>query len=69
MAQGSIPLPGSKQIPYIEENLGAAKVKLTEEDLVKLRKLADETDKATPGGRYPAAMMSQLAADTPPLNA
>lgn len=69
VAQGAIPLPGSKQIPYIEENLGAAKVQLTPEDLVKLRKLADETDKGTPGDRYPAALMSHLSANTPPLNA
>jgi aryl-alcohol dehydrogenase-like predicted oxidoreductase len=34
-----IPIPGSKQIKYVDKNLGALNIKLSEEDLRAVRKL------------------------------
>lgn len=67
MAQGDdiIPIPGTKKIKYLEENMGALKVKLTEEDVAEVRKLVDGAE--VHGSRYPEAMMSLLFADTPAL--
>lgn len=38
MAQGddTIPIPGTKKIKYLEENLGALEAKLTEQDNVQI---------------------------------
>lgn len=72
LAQGNdiIPLPGSKQIKYCEENLGAAEVypKLTEEDLKSLRKLSDDAEAAMgQDARYGGGMMEICYIDTPPF--
>lgn len=40
-----IPIPGSKQIKYIEENLGALDLKLSDEEIKKIRELCDEVEK------------------------
>jgi aryl-alcohol dehydrogenase-like predicted oxidoreductase len=41
LAQGDqiVPIPGTKQIPYLEENIGAAEVKLSSEDLALLNSI------------------------------
>ncbi|KAL0930344.1 putative aldo/keto reductase [Colletotrichum truncatum] len=46
LAQGDdiIPIPGTKKIPYLEENLGALKVKLSEEEQREIRALVNEAD-------------------------
>lgn len=67
VAQGAIPIPGSKQIKYIDENLGAAKVKLTQADLDKIRELVNESEKNLTGDRYPPGFMEQVMVDTPPF--
>jgi aryl-alcohol dehydrogenase-like predicted oxidoreductase len=38
LAQGDmvVPIPGTKRIPYLEENVGAAGVTLSEDDLAEL---------------------------------
>jgi aryl-alcohol dehydrogenase-like predicted oxidoreductase len=38
LAQGPdvVPIPGTKRIPYLEENVGAAEVTLTADDLARL---------------------------------
>ena len=51
LAQGEdvVPIPGTKRVKYLEENVAAAQVSLTQEDL-------DELDRAVPaavGERYP----------------
>jgi aryl-alcohol dehydrogenase-like predicted oxidoreductase len=51
LAQGDdvVPIPGTKRVKYLEENVAAAQVSLTQEDL-------DELDRAVPaavGERYP----------------
>jgi aryl-alcohol dehydrogenase-like predicted oxidoreductase len=69
VAQGVIPIPGAKQLKYVEENLAAGKLKLSEDDLKKIRILADECDKNSKGDRYPSSYVGQLLADTPALDA
>ena len=67
MAQGEdiIPIPGTKKIKYLEENLGALRVELTEEEEREIRKVVDEAE--VHGERYPEGMMGRLFADTPEL--
>ena len=54
LAQGEdvIPIPGTKRVRYLEENMGALKVKLTESDLkeidARLGKLAVAGERYTP---------------------
>lgn len=72
LAQGKdiIPIPGSKQIKYCEENLGAAEVftKLTEEDLKVLRMLSDDAEEAMgKDDRYVGFLMDMCYVETPPL--
>ncbi|QRW16405.1 aldo/keto reductase family protein [Rhizoctonia solani] len=57
LAQGEdiIPIPGTKNIKYAEENLGALKVKLTPEDIKTIRQAITETELT--GDQYPAAYM------------
>jgi len=68
LAQGKdiIPIPGTKKIKYLKENLAAINVKLSNEEIAQVRKLAEDSDV---GGldRYPTAMMGTLFADTPKL--
>ncbi len=51
---------------YLEENLGAVKVKLTSEELLEVRVVAEKAN-AAQGARYPDILMPALLADTPPL--
>ncbi|KAJ7218139.1 Aldo/keto reductase [Mycena pura] len=66
LAQGDdiVPIPGTKKIKYLEENLGALKVKLTKADLALIREYIEKSD-ATKGDRYPAWGMGLAYADTP----
>ncbi|KAF7377379.1 Aldo/keto reductase [Mycena sanguinolenta] len=68
LAQGSdiIPIPGTKKIKYLEENVAAVKVNLSSEDVAAIRKLAVEAD-AQQGDRYPPGLAQVLFVDTPPL--
>ena len=68
LAQGTIPIPGAKQLKYVEENVVAGKLKLSEDDLKRIRILADESDKNSKGDRYPPGLIQQVLADTPPLD-
>jgi aryl-alcohol dehydrogenase-like predicted oxidoreductase len=51
-----VPIPGTKRVAYLEENVAAADVELTPEDL---QRIADALPEAS-GARYPEAMMSTL---------
>ena len=60
LAQGEdiVPIPGTKRLEYLEENLGALAVTLSRDDLARL-------DEAMPpgaakGGRYPDAQMKAV---------
>ncbi|KAK0486604.1 NADP-dependent oxidoreductase domain-containing protein [Armillaria novae-zelandiae] len=68
LAQGDdfVVIPGTKKIKYLEENLGAAKVKLNQEEITAIRKLAEESD--IPGERYAAAAMAAVLQGTPELS-
>jgi aryl-alcohol dehydrogenase-like predicted oxidoreductase len=57
IAQGEdiVTIPGTKRRSYLEENAGAAEVKLTPEDLLKIDEIAPRG--AAAGERYPAAYM------------
>jgi len=60
MSQGEyiFPIPGTKRIKYLEENVGAVKVKLTSEELKQLDAIAPKGIAA--GLRYPEQMMSSV---------
>ena len=57
LAQGEdiVTIPGTKRVPYLEENLGALKVVLSEEDLARLNRVASVGVAA--GARYPEHSM------------
>ncbi|KAF7313167.1 Aldo-ket-red domain-containing protein [Mycena kentingensis (nom. inval.)] len=71
LAQGDdiIPIPGTKKIKYLNENIAAKTVSLSAEDIAAVRALAVEADKAAEkaGPRYPPGMWEQMFVDTPPL--
>ena len=60
LAQGDdiIPIPGTKRRKYLEENVGALKVKLTPEDLRRIDEVAPHGIAA--GNRYPESMMAAV---------
>lgn len=67
LAQGEdiIPIPGTKKIKYLEENLGALEVQLSKEEEREVRELVERAE--VHGGRYPEPLMGHLFADTPAL--
>jgi aryl-alcohol dehydrogenase-like predicted oxidoreductase len=60
LAQGNdmIPIPGTKRLRYLEDNMGALAVKLTEEDLKETDARFQEI--AVAGERYTPEMMAML---------
>lgn len=67
LAQGDdfIPIPGTKSIKYVEENVGALSVKVTPEDDREIRRLV----KKTVGSRASQVMMAlDMLGDTPELS-
>jgi aryl-alcohol dehydrogenase-like predicted oxidoreductase len=60
LAQGDdiVPIPGTKRRNYLEENIAALKVKLTDHDLERLDELMPKG--AAAGNRYPAEMMNSV---------
>ncbi|MEO7802629.1 MAG: aldo/keto reductase [Ginsengibacter sp.] len=60
LAQGDFifPIPGTKRIKYLEENVGALTVNLSESDLEEIDAIAPKNIAA--GERYPEAMMKSL---------
>ena len=65
MAQGEdiIPIPGTKKIPYLDENMGALKVSISKEEDAEIRKAVESAQVV--GDRYPEWGMKMLLADTP----
>ncbi|WP_240417068.1 aldo/keto reductase [Paenibacillus periandrae] len=53
-----VPIPGTKKRIYLEENIGALKVKLTDQDLARITEFAPKGIAA--GERYAAASMKSL---------
>jgi aryl-alcohol dehydrogenase-like predicted oxidoreductase len=60
LAQGDdiVPIPGTKRITYLEQNVGAERVTLTKQELATIDELAPKG--AAAGSRYPEAAMSSL---------
>ncbi|KZO91926.1 Aldo keto reductase [Calocera viscosa TUFC12733] len=68
LAQGEdfIPIPGTKNIKYLEQNIGAAYVKLTQEEVAKVRKAAIDSGTADTM-RMVAEHAESSFQDSPPL--
>ena len=66
MAQGEdiIPIPGTKKIKYLEENMGALDVKLSDDEIKEIRAAIEKCGVA--GERYNAAQAAMTYMDTPP---
>ena len=60
LAQGDhiFPIPGTKRIKYLEENVGSLNVQLSTEDLQQINQLAPKN--AAAGPRYPETMMGSI---------
>ena len=60
LAQGSdvVPIPGTKRVAYLEENLGVLAITLSKNELVQLDDIAPKGVAA--GTRYPTAMMGSV---------
>ncbi|WP_133272808.1 aldo/keto reductase [Hymenobacter radiodurans] len=60
LAQGDdiVPIPGTKRIEYLEENLGALEVRLSASELAQINEIAPQS--AIAGLRYPEAMMGSV---------
>ena len=58
LAQGEyiVPIPGTKRIKYLQENIAAAQIELTQNELQELNQLVNETNFA--GGRYADAIIN-----------
>ncbi|KAK9762603.1 Aldo-keto reductase str7 [Basidiobolus ranarum] len=69
VAQGDniIPIPGTKKVKYLVENLDSLKLKLSPEELATIRQLAEAADSDISGTRYPSEMNQLLYLDTPEL--
>jgi aryl-alcohol dehydrogenase-like predicted oxidoreductase len=61
LAQGEeiVPIPGTKRITYLEENIAAAAIQLSKDDLERIERVAPKGIAA--GERYPAAQMGLLS--------
>lgn len=68
LAQGDdiIPIPGTKKIKYLKENLDGVHVHLSPEEVLEIRKFVEKADWIV-GDRYPPADMKALYATTPEL--
>jgi aryl-alcohol dehydrogenase-like predicted oxidoreductase len=60
LAQGEdvVPIPGTKHMEYLKENLGAAEIALSREDIARIEAAVPEAGIA--GARYPEAGMKRL---------
>jgi aryl-alcohol dehydrogenase-like predicted oxidoreductase len=60
LAQGEdiVPIPGTKRVKYLEENVGAVDVKLTADDLAQIEKILPKG--AAAGQRYNETMMRMI---------
>jgi aryl-alcohol dehydrogenase-like predicted oxidoreductase len=65
LAQGDdfIPIPGTKKIKYLEENVKAVDVRLTKDEIAQVRKAIENIEIV--GDRYPEAALGFLRNSTP----
>jgi aryl-alcohol dehydrogenase-like predicted oxidoreductase len=66
MKQGDdiFPIPGTKKIKYLEENIGACRVNLSCDEVEQVRRAIEKTE--VHGTRVAEALMGALVMDTPP---
>ncbi|THU95956.1 Aldo/keto reductase [Dendrothele bispora CBS 962.96] len=64
LAQGEdfVIIPGTKKIKYHNENMGAASVKLSPEEIAQIRKIAEESE--VPGDRYPPGQQEKVRVES-----
>ena len=69
LAQGEdfIPIPGTKRVKYLEENVKAVDFQLSKQEEASIR-AAIESVGGSKGDRYPASMMQRLFGDSPELS-
>ena len=60
-------IPGTKKIKYLEENIGALNVVLTDAEDKEIRKAIESAEMH--GTRMPEALMGDMVVETPPLKA
>lgn len=67
LAQGEdvIPIPGTKKVKFLEENLRAFEVRLSAGEVEEIRGLVEGAE--VHGGRYPEGMAAALFRDSPPV--
>lgn len=67
LAQGPdvVPIPGTKRVEYLEENLGSLRVELSEGEVREIREAVEGC--VTAGDRYPGVMAKVCFGDTPEL--
>ncbi len=61
-----IPIPGTKRLKYLEENVKAVEITLTPEEEAEVRATIERVG-GSKGDRYPPAMMSRLFGDSAEL--
>ncbi|KAF2111439.1 NADP-dependent oxidoreductase domain-containing protein [Lophiotrema nucula] len=68
LAQGDdiIPIPGTKKIKYLDENVGAINVRLSTDEIQQIRSEIERVEVV--GDRYPPAFAQYSFCDTPPLD-
>jgi len=68
LAQGEdfIPIPGTKNIKYLDENLKASSVNLSLQEVQEVRELAKLAEGKF-GERYPPQFLARVFGDSPPL--
>lgn len=67
MAKGEdvIPIPGTKQLQFLEENMQALQISLSQDEIDTIGSHCARLE--TMGDRYPKLMTKDLFADTPPV--
>jgi aryl-alcohol dehydrogenase-like predicted oxidoreductase len=62
-----VPIPGTTKLHRLEENLGAAAITLTEDDIAAIRGAAESIE--IEGDRYAPAQMAMVGREAPPVGA
>jgi aryl-alcohol dehydrogenase-like predicted oxidoreductase len=60
-----VPIPGTTKIHRLEENIGAAEIELTQDDLQAIADAASQIQ--IEGERYPAQQLAMVGRDAPPV--
>ncbi|KAK6081005.1 aldo/keto reductase [Seiridium cupressi] len=60
------PIPGTKKIKYLEENVRACNISLSKDEVKQIREAIDKAEVV--GGRVADHLMLDLVVDTPPIN-